>query len=53
MRDNDLTGLDPAVGPKTPGFTAIGIFLFFGAIMASLAAIVVFARLQSEKHFVQ
>jgi len=23
---------------KTPGFTAVGIFLFFGAIMASLAA---------------
>jgi hypothetical protein len=29
-----------AVGPKTktPGFTAVGIFLFFGAVMASLAA---------------
>ena len=38
MRDNDRAGLDLAVGPKTPGFTAIGIFLFFGAIMASLAA---------------
>jgi hypothetical protein len=38
MRDNDPTGLHFAVGPKTPGFTAIGIFLFFGAIMASLAA---------------
>jgi hypothetical protein len=38
MRYNDRTGLDLAVGPKTPGFTAIGIFLFFGAIMASLAA---------------
>jgi hypothetical protein len=44
MRDNDLTGLDPAVGPKTPGFTAIGIFLFFGAIMASLAAITLLWR---------
>jgi hypothetical protein len=33
MRDNDHTGLDVA-----PGFTAIGIFLFFGAVMASLAA---------------
>jgi hypothetical protein len=38
MRDNDRTGLDLAVGTKTPGFTAVGIFLFFGAIMASLAA---------------
>ena len=27
-----------AVDHKAPGFTAIGIFLFFGAIMASLAA---------------
>ena len=33
MRDNDHTGLDVA-----PGFTAIGVFLFFGAVMASLAA---------------
>ncbi len=38
MRDNDLTGLDRPVGSKTPVFTAIGIFLFFGAVMASLAA---------------
>jgi hypothetical protein len=38
MRENDRTGLDLAVGTKTPGFTAVGIFLFFGAIMASLAA---------------
>jgi hypothetical protein len=38
MRNNDRTGPYLAVGPKTPGFTAIGIFLFFGAIMASLAA---------------
>ena len=38
MRDNDRAGLDLALGPKPPGFTAIGIFLFFGAIMASLAA---------------
>jgi hypothetical protein len=30
MRDGD--------GPKARGFTAIGIFLFFGAIMAILAA---------------
>jgi hypothetical protein len=27
-----------AGGRTTPGFTAIGIFLFFGAVMASLAA---------------
>jgi hypothetical protein len=27
-----------AVGRKTPGLTAIGVFLFFGAVMASLAA---------------
>ena len=38
MRDNDRTALNLAVGTKTPGFTAVGIFLFFGAIMASLAA---------------
>ena len=38
MQDNNLTGLDPAVLPKTPGFIAIGILWFFGAIMASLAA---------------
>jgi hypothetical protein len=38
MGDNDRNGLDLAVGTKTPGFTAVGIFLFFGAIMASLAA---------------
>ena len=38
MRNNDRTGPYLAVGPKTPGFTAIGIFLFFGAFMASLAA---------------
>jgi hypothetical protein len=44
MRDNNLTGLDPVVGPKTPGFTPIGIFLFFGAIMASLAAITLLWR---------
>ena len=38
MRDKDQIGLDLAGGPKTPGFRAIGIFLFFGATMASLAA---------------
>ena len=44
MWDNDRTRLDPALGPKTPGFTAIGIFLFFGAIMASLAAVTLLWR---------
>src|ERR1700689_3165067 len=27
-----------SLGPKTPGFTAAGIFLFFGPFMAGLAA---------------
>jgi len=27
-----------AIGPKPRGFAAIGVFLFFGAVMASLAA---------------
>jgi hypothetical protein len=38
MQDNDRAGVGPAIGAKTPGFTLIGIFLFFAAIMASLAA---------------
>lgn len=38
MRDNDREGLHLAVRAKTPGFRAIGVFLFFGAIMASIAA---------------
>lgn len=29
---------DVATGPKMPGFTAMGVFLFFGAVMAGLAA---------------
>jgi hypothetical protein len=37
MRTN-LPGLDLAVAPKTPGLTAVGIFLFFAAAMAILAA---------------
>jgi len=37
MRDNN--GLDVATGLKMPaGFTAMGGFLFFGAVMAGLAA---------------
>src|ERR1700694_2936069 len=35
---NERSGLDLASVTKTPGVTAIGIFLFFGAVMASLAA---------------
>jgi hypothetical protein len=38
MGDNDHTGPDCTVPPTTPGFTAVGIFFFFGAIMASLGA---------------
>jgi|ERR1700734_1213831 hypothetical protein len=38
MRDNRRIALDLAVRPKTPGFNAAGILLFFGAIMGSLAA---------------
>jgi hypothetical protein len=39
MRENDRVRLDLTVGSQIPtGFTAIGIFLFFGATMASLAA---------------
>jgi hypothetical protein len=38
MRDSDPTSLDCALERKPPGFTAVGVFLFFGAIMASLAA---------------
>jgi hypothetical protein len=37
MRPNGA-GPDPTVLPNTRGFTAMGIFLFFGAAMASLAA---------------
>jgi hypothetical protein len=38
MQPNDRTSLDVAIRPKTPGFNAIGVFLFFGAVTASLAA---------------
>jgi hypothetical protein len=38
MRDNLRTQHHLAVGPEAPGFTAVGIFLFFGATMASLAS---------------
>jgi len=38
MRRNDQRSLDLATGVRPAGFIAIGVFLFFGAIMASLAA---------------
>jgi len=44
MRDNHRIRLDLAVRPKTPGFSAVGIFLFFGAVMASLAATTLLRR---------
>jgi hypothetical protein len=43
MRDKDRTGFD-SVESKARWFTAIGIFLFFGATMASLAAITMLWR---------
>jgi hypothetical protein len=38
MPDRDANGNDLTLRPWMPGFTAIGIFLFFGATMSSLAA---------------
>lgn len=38
MHGDDPRGLNLVGGVKPTGFTAMGIFLFFGAIMASLAA---------------
>jgi hypothetical protein len=38
MRDHNRTGADFVARPKASGFTAMGIFLFFGATMATLAA---------------
>jgi hypothetical protein len=38
MRNHDRTGVDGAAGPITLRFTATGIFLFFGAVTAGLAA---------------
>jgi hypothetical protein len=38
MRDNNCAALNLTVRTKTLGFTAVGIFLLFGATMASLAA---------------
>jgi hypothetical protein len=44
MQINESPQIRMAVAPKTPGFTAMGIFLFFGAVMASLAAITLLWR---------
>ncbi len=38
MENHDRTGVQVAAGPKRSGLTAMGIFLFFGAVMATLAA---------------
>jgi hypothetical protein len=38
MPDTDCASLDLALGPEPPGFFAIGVFLFFGGAVASLAA---------------
>ncbi len=38
MPDKHRAGLNLALGPETPGFIAVGVFLFFGAVMAGLAA---------------
>ena len=43
MRDKDRTDFN-IVEAKTWGFTAIGVFLFFGTTMASLAAITLLWR---------
>ena len=44
MRDYDSNWPRFAVGFKTPGFTAIGIFLFVAAIIATLAAATLLRR---------
>jgi hypothetical protein len=38
MPDDNRIGLNPTVRTKAPGFTAVGIFLLFGATMAGVAA---------------
>lgn len=38
MRDDGHSRFDHPNRPKTAGFDAVGIFLFFGAVMASFAA---------------
>jgi hypothetical protein len=44
MGANDRTALDSIPRSNTPGFIAVGIFLFFGAVMASLAAVTLLWR---------
>lgn len=44
MRENGAAGNNLAVTHNPPGFTAIGVFLLFGAAMASLAAITLLWR---------
>ncbi len=44
MRDNQPGVHEAGDAPKPSGFAAVGIFLFFGATMASLAAITLLWR---------
>jgi hypothetical protein len=44
MHDNDRRVHETSDAPKPSGFAAVGIFLFFGATMASLAAITLLWR---------
>jgi hypothetical protein len=44
MRDNECRIPKASDAPKPSGFAAVGIFLFFGATMASLAAITLLWR---------
>jgi hypothetical protein len=44
MRDTEGGVDEPSDPPTPPGFAAIGVFLFFGAVMASLAAITLLWR---------
>lgn len=44
MRDNERRVHETSDAPKPSGFAAVGIFLFFGATVASLAAITLLWR---------
>ena len=44
MHDNERRVHEASDAPKPSGFAAVGIFLFFGATMASLAAITLLWR---------
>lgn len=50
MRDNQPRVHEAGDAPKPSGFAAVGIFLFFGATMASLAAITLLWRGTSLDH---